>query len=99
MKVSDLKNQIALLDDDMEILYNEPIIGVLIPMDNWKLEKGIFFQTKDGYWLTEKEFKELTDAGEIFVSEILIKKEQAYLVQDINVDSEFDELPDYSIED
>lgn len=82
MKVKNLKAQLEQLDDEMEILYSEPIIGALVSTD-WKISKNVFIQTKDGYWYTENEFKELKDAGEKFDSDILIKKEQAYIEEEI----------------
>ena len=88
MTIKDIKEQLNQFDDDMIVLYNEPIIGALIPLDFWSLKKAVFIQTKDGLWYTEKEFNELKQNNEKFDSDILIKKEQAYLYE--NMGPEYD---------
>lgn len=82
MTVGEIKKQLAQFDDNTEILYNEPIIGALIPMINWNLKKILMIQTKDGDWFSENEFEELKKNNEKFDSDILIKKEKAYLYYD-----------------
>lgn len=82
MTIKDIKEQLNQFDDDMIVLYNEPIIGALIPLDFWSLKKAMFVQTKDGEWFTENEFEELKKENRKFETDVLIRKEQAYLYED-----------------
>jgi hypothetical protein len=56
--VKEFKDSLSNFDENMEIFYNEPIIGALIPVD-WILSQKQIIQLKDGNFYTEEEYKDL----------------------------------------
>lgn len=95
MKVGELKEQLSKFDDEMEIFYNEPILGAVMNFEGYTLVERIMIQLKNGDWFTLQEFDELKKENTVFDSDILIKKKSLFLLLDdirFNEETEIEEL-------